>query len=262
MFSCIANSFFTQLMELLMTPDRIPALWYELDAFLNTLPDGPILEPLLCRAAEFRVTFMIHELSPLNDKDRQSSCIAIRELIDCGLALAQDLQNAADALTHRHGTRSHPSSSFSGYITISSAANTDIASCLYLTVRLHVQEMVSKLGDTGFIDCSPRQPDTTASAAQLLMKTSGVLDSRTCREKQGLGSQAFSLFWPLAAVLQSTLASEEEKVLAKKKLVEVGNLSGFGLALMHSKRHVSIERGDQVLIQGGSGGKNTGSSFS
>ncbi|KAH7359390.1 hypothetical protein B0T11DRAFT_286256 [Plectosphaerella cucumerina] len=119
-----------RLMELLMTPDRIPTLWYELDTFVNTLPDGPILEPLLRRAAEFRITFMAHELSPFNDRDTQSSGIAAQELINRGLALAQDLQNAADALTHRHGTRSHPSSSFGGYITISSATNIDIASCL------------------------------------------------------------------------------------------------------------------------------------
>lgn len=223
-------------MELFTERHRVPPLWYKLDAFIHSLPDGPALDPVVRRAADYRIMFMTSKSELSIDITEPSTCSHARpQLVSAGLWLAQDLLGVAEGLASCSGTLpSSPSSNFNEYIRSTNDANAAVASCLYLTIRLHVLEMVLHLTKTPSFRPHTIQPETPDPIGPLLKQISIALgdgSDQPCRDRPGAGSLAFTLFWPLSAASLSTLATEQEKAWARHGLSKIGTLSGLGLAM-------------------------------
>lgn len=229
-----------QLMDFFTTPREIPPLWFEFDAFVDSLEDGPKLEPLIRRAVDFKVLFSSLKMGPSVPEIGRIQGIRVPELIWSGLSLAHGLDEAAREIVYSDGV-GIPSAAFNGFIAISSATNAAIARCLYLTVRLHVLEMLTEVADALHFDLSIEQLHTPICTKPLVREITLVLDTSLSRtggkvsEEPGMGFRAYSLLWPMTAVLRSKLADEASQVWVREKLLEIGVAGGFGLAVTAGK---------------------------
>ncbi|WYZ36541.1 hypothetical protein EsH8_II_000047 [Colletotrichum jinshuiense] len=234
-----------QLMDFFMTPGRIPSLWFETDAFINSLASRPRFEPLIRRAVDFKIHFVFLSLGPCNlvpssQESGRVPDIPGPEIIRCGLSLAQDLEAAAEEIDYINNFHIGLAA-FNNLITISSATNASIAKCLYLTVRLYIMEMVLAVADTYHLNSCLAQPNTLTYIEPLLKEIETALGGiRSQAEapiqgEPGMGSRAYLLFWPMMAVLCSTSASKSSQAWVQEKLLEAGTAHGFGLAATASK---------------------------
>ncbi|KAG5655088.1 hypothetical protein KAF25_000211 [Fusarium avenaceum] len=133
-----------RLMDLFTTSRNIPLLWFELDAFVNSLEHVPNIEPLIRRAVDYKVLFLSIDLGMSAPEIGRIQGIQVPELIWSGLSLAQDLDEAAAEIVYVDGV-GIPSASFNGFITISSATNAAIASELDETDKINTIMMVQQI---------------------------------------------------------------------------------------------------------------------
>lgn len=227
-------------MELFTTPRGIPSLWFELDAFLESLDDELNLEPLLRRAVDFKIRFASLDLGPSDPEIVRGLDTRVPEIIRSGLSLAQGLEEAAGEISYSN-SHDTPPNAFSGFIAVSSETNAAVARCLYLTVRLHIVEMLSEVASGHHLDSGLTLPAIRVCMEPLLRDMTTALGEVLphgeyhTHEEPGMGFRVFALFWPMMAVLRSTLADKSSQVWVQRKLLEGGTVSGFGLAVVASK---------------------------
>jgi hypothetical protein len=227
-------------MDLFTTPREIPPLWFKLDAFVNSLEDRPNIEPLIRRAVDYKVLFLYLDLGMSAPEIGRIEGIQVPELIWSGLSLAQDLDEAAAEIVYVDGV-GIPSASFNGFIAISSVTNAAIARCLYLTVRLHILETLFEVVDVLHFDPSLVQPHAAVCTERLLREIRSAINVAPPRTEgqgsggPGMGFRAYSLLWPMTAVLRPKLANDVTQAWVRENLLEIGTAGGFGLAVTVGK---------------------------
>ncbi|KAF4923547.1 hypothetical protein CGCVW01_v004587 [Colletotrichum viniferum] len=203
---------FYQLADLFTTSYMIPPLWFELEAFINSLDQVSLLDPLVRRPVDVKIRFI------------------------SGVLVAQDLQDAANNITFDPEFDGPPPAVFNALISISSATHAAVARCLYLTVRLHIFEIISKATSDSLDDMSMHldqqllsMPAAGPSLVNELGKALGC-DGGSTHNSPGAGMLVFFLLWPMTAMLQSNLVDEYSKGWVAWRLRELGAACGFGLA--------------------------------
>jgi hypothetical protein len=101
--------------------------------------------------------------------------------------------------------------------------------------------MLFEVVDVLHFDPSLVQPHAAVCIERLLREirsTINVAPPRT--EGQGIGGpgmgfRAYSLFWPMTAVLRSKLANDVTQAWVRESLLEIGTAGGFGLAVTVGK---------------------------
>lgn len=206
----------------------IPPLWFELEAFINCLGRGSLLDPLVRRAVDIKIRFMSATLGQSSD--------SLTDIVRSGILVAQDLQDAANSINFEPKFDGPPPAVFNALISISSATHAAVAKCLYLTVRLHIFEIISKATSDSFDDMSMHldqqllsMPAAAPSLVNELGKALGC-DGWSTQDGPGVGMLVFSLLWPMTAMLQSNLADGYSKGWVAWRLRELGAACGFGLA--------------------------------
>ncbi|EQB49409.1 hypothetical protein CGLO_11250 [Colletotrichum gloeosporioides Cg-14] len=217
-----------RLADLFTTSYMIPPLWFELEAFIKSLDQGPLLDPLVRRAVDIKIRFMSATLGQASD--------SLTDIVRSGVLVAQDLQDAANNITFDPKFDGPPPAVFNALISISSTTHAAVARCLYLTVRLHIIEIVSKATSDSFDDMSvhfDQQLQSIPAAAPSLVNELGKAlgcDGGSTQDSPGMGMLVFSLLWPMTAMLQSNLIDEHSKTWVAWRLRELGVACGFGLA--------------------------------
>ncbi|KAF4877923.1 hypothetical protein CGCSCA1_v002683 [Colletotrichum siamense] len=216
------------LADLFTTSYMIPPLWFELEAFINSLGRGSLLDPLVRRAVDIKIRFMSATLGQASD--------SLTDIVRSGVLVAQDLQDAANSINFEPKFDGPPPAVFNALISISSATHAAVAKCLYLTVRLHIFEIISKATSDSFDDMSMHldqqlliMPAAAPSLVNELGKALGC-DGESTQDGPGVGMLVFSLLWPMTAMLQSNLVDEYSKGWVAWRLRELGAACGFGLA--------------------------------
>ncbi|KAJ3538643.1 hypothetical protein NM208_g5812 [Fusarium decemcellulare] len=228
-----------RLMDFFMTRE-IPPLWFEVDAFVDSLDDGPNLEPLIRRAVDFKILFLSLNLGLSVPEIELMPGIRLPEFIWSGLSLAHDLSEAAREIVYVEEV-GILYTAFNGFIAITCATNATIARCLYLTVRLHVLEMVSEVAEALHFGSIIERLYNTTCTAPLVTEIASVLNTVPSHtegqvgKEPGIGFRAFLLFWPMMAVLRAKLGDEPSRAWVREKLLEMGSAGGFGLAVAASK---------------------------
>ncbi|KAF5496778.1 hypothetical protein CGCF413_v008265 [Colletotrichum fructicola] len=215
--------------DLFTTSYMIPPLWSELEAFINSLGWGSLLDPLVRRAVDLKIRFMSATLGKASD--------SVTGIVRSGVLVTQDLQDAANSITFDPKFDGPPPAVFNALISISSATHAAVARCLYLTVRLHIFEIISKATSDSFDDMSVHldhqqllsMPAAAPSLVNELGKALGC-DGGSTQDGPGVGMLVFSLLWPMTAMLQSNLVDEYSKGWVAWRLRELGAACGFGLA--------------------------------
>ncbi|KAF4885955.1 hypothetical protein CGCFRS4_v011569 [Colletotrichum fructicola] len=218
-----------RLADLFTTSYMIPPLWSELEAFINSLGWGSLLDPLVRRAVDLKIRFMSATLGKASD--------SVTGIVRSGVLVTQDLQDAANSITFDPKFDGPPPAVFNALISISSATHAAVARCLYLTVRLHIFEIISKATSDSFDDMSVHldhqqllsMPAAAPSLVNELGKALGC-DGGSTQDGPGVGMLVFSLLWPMTAMLQSNLVDEYSKGWVAWRLRELGAACGFGLA--------------------------------
>ncbi|KAF4998925.1 hypothetical protein FDECE_11660 [Fusarium decemcellulare] len=222
------------------TTREIPSMWFEVDAFVDSLNNGPNLEPLIRRAVDFKILFLSLNLGLLVPDIEQIHGIRLPEFFWSGLSLAHDLSEAAREIVYAEEV-GILHTAFNGFIAITCATNATIARCLYLTVRLHILEMVSEGAEALHFGSIIERLYNTTYTTPLVAEIASVLDTVPSQtegqvgKEPGMGFRAFSLFWPMMAVLQTKLTDEPSRAWVQEKLQGMGSAGGFGLAVMASK---------------------------
>ncbi|KAF4817426.1 Efflux pump dotC [Colletotrichum siamense] len=216
------------LADLFTTSYMIPPLWFELEAFFNSLGRGSLLDPLVRRAVDIKIRFMSATLGQASD--------SLTDIVKSGILVAQDLQDAANSINFDPKFDGPPPAVFNALISISSATHAAVARCLYLTVRLHIFEIISKATSDSLDDMSMHldqqllsMPAAAPSLVNELGKALGC-DGGSTQNSPGVGMLVFSLLWPMTAMLQSNLVDEYSKGWVAWRLRELGAACGFGLA--------------------------------
>lgn len=206
----------------------IPPLWFELEAFINSLGRGSLLDPLVRRAVNIKIRFMSATLGQASD--------SLADFVRSGILVAQDLQDAANNITFDPKFDGPPPAVFNALISISSVTHAAVAKCLYLTVRLHIFEIISKATSDPLDDMSMHlgqqllsMPAAAPSLVNELGKALGC-DGGSTQNSPGVGMLVFSLLWPMTAMLQSNLVDEYSRGWVAWRLRELGAACGFGLA--------------------------------
>ncbi|KAJ5013742.1 hypothetical protein K4K57_002382 [Colletotrichum sp. SAR 10_99] len=219
---------FFQLADLFTTSYMIPPLWFELEAFINSLGRGSLLDPLVRRAVDIKIRFMSPTLGQASD--------SLTDIVKSGILVAQDLQDAANNINFDPKFDGPPPAVFNALISISSATHAAVARCLYLTVRLHIFEIISKATSDSFDDMNVHldqqllsMPAAAPSLANELGKALGC-DGGSTQNSPGVGMLVFSLLWPMTAMLQSNLVDKYSKDWVAWRLRELGAACGFGFA--------------------------------
>lgn len=165
-----------------------------------------------------------------------SSGPTVDEILGPGLDLIHDLAEAALSLNST-GNLASKKTAFNDLINITSHPNIVIASCLYLTVKLQLTELMlsmiitaeehSEAGD----ELRSLTEHGSENVRQICEKISAIfVDGHPGVEQyQGWPFRAWCMLWPMAAIMNSCLAGEETRGWVKSKLCHVGKLTGFGL---------------------------------
>ncbi|KAK1674125.1 hypothetical protein BDP55DRAFT_667986 [Colletotrichum godetiae] len=219
------------LMEYFMSPPGFAPLWTTLSIFEKDWAKGPILEPLMSRAVEYKASaerLISHPSSKLGP--------TVGEMLKPGLDILHDLADAA-----RIESLCLPDVStkmaFNDLMDTELNANALIASCLYLTVRLQLIELTLSM----IITAEEQSEDGdelhnltdqgSKNVKLICQKISAIFrDGQPgVGQHQGWPFRAWCMLWPMAAIMNSCLAEEETRGWIKSKLCHVGKLTGFGL---------------------------------
>lgn len=206
----------------------IPPLWFELEAFNDSLGQGSLLDPLIRRAVDIKIRLMSATFAQASD--------SLIEIIKSGTLVAQELQDTANSIVFDPKSEGPPPAVFDALISISSVNHAAVARCLYLTLRLHIIEMISKANNESFdgvnVYLDQQLLNLPAAAPSLVNELGKALgsDGGSPQDSPGMGMLVFSLLWPMTAMLQSNLVDEHSKTWIAWKLRELGAACGFGLA--------------------------------
>ncbi|KAF5006225.1 hypothetical protein FDECE_7385 [Fusarium decemcellulare] len=233
-----------ELMRLFINYEPCTAMWSALEQFTMPWTNGPILEPLLRRAVDFKIrvraktTAMSHHLS------REEAI----QLIKNGIDISRDLEAAAinvNSSSNSDLPSDQQPTAFNNMFATSTKTTEAIASALYRTVRFYIIELVS-----GVLAIVGEKDDGTSSAfePQFELPKGAIVLEQICEEisivfgfdgkheiqekPTGMAYRAFGMFWPMAIVLFSSFVEEAKREWVKDKLQYVGEITGYGLATL------------------------------
>ncbi|KAK2767363.1 hypothetical protein CKAH01_15257 [Colletotrichum kahawae] len=199
-----------------------------LETFNDSLGQGSLLDPLIRRAVDIKIRLMSATFAQASD--------SLIEIIKSGTLVAQELQDTANSIVFDPKSEGPPPAVFDALISISSVNHAAVARCLYLTLRLHIIEMISKANNESFdgvnVYLDQQLLNLPAAAPSLVNELGKALgsDGGSPQDSLGMGMLVFSLLWPMTAMLQSNLVDEHSKTWIAWKLRELGAACGFGLA--------------------------------
>lgn len=227
-------------MSMFFNNEPFDVKWLVLEKYVDPWIKGPLLEPILGRAIDFKR----RALSQVS-KGHHPSRIEVMRLIKDGILISEDLDATAinvkaslnpDLPSHQQLT------AFNDMFELSTQTNEVIARSLYHTVRYHVFELVSRLvglveeGD-GTHHAPGHQFDPSMRfiiLEQVCEEICAILgpDSEHSMEEYetGMAYRAYSMFWPLIVLLSSSLVGEETITWAQEKLRFMGEKSELRLA--------------------------------
>ncbi|CAG9955585.1 unnamed protein product, partial [Clonostachys rosea f. rosea IK726] len=219
------------LMEYFLSPPGSAPLWSRLLTAKAASTVGPVLEPLLWRAVQFKSTMDCAPSISLHTEDALSR---ICDIIKSGLAVADELKKSADAVGSKP-VSSVPTLAFNYLISVANEKDAAVAKALYLTVKLHLVESVWDFllaypQMTSVLDTRLDTISDTSSWQETYDAVSMVLrEENTPTVSSCLGYRAFCMMWPLSALMQSRLAASDSQDRIKGILRHLGASTGLGI---------------------------------
>ncbi|KAK1981847.1 hypothetical protein LZ30DRAFT_71135 [Colletotrichum cereale] len=201
-----------------------------------------LVEPLLERAIEFKETVA----SVISSKTRGAS---VTEILQTGLDIIRDLEAAANhkimspgprQTTQEAGTRDEESNNFNNLMSRSSYASEAVVKGLYLTVRLHVIEYMLDLSialgeptceELSMLASLPHGLTALEQVCEQIRVVFGFDGREPASRNQGIGFNAWCMFWPMLAVLKSGFTDRDTRMWVMDKCSLVSQASGFGMAM-------------------------------
>ncbi|KAF5692857.1 C6 zinc finger domain-containing protein [Fusarium denticulatum] len=132
-----------QLMSMFLNNEPFDVKWLALERFAAPWIKGPLLEPILGRAVDFK-----RRTRAQATIDHHSSRTEVIQLIKDGIAISKDLDATATSVksSSNPDLPSHQQpTAFNNMFEVSTKTTEAVARCLYQTVRYHVVEQVSGL---------------------------------------------------------------------------------------------------------------------
>ncbi|KAB8263145.1 hypothetical protein BDV32DRAFT_136204 [Aspergillus pseudonomiae] len=230
--------------------------WPALEEFTTPWMDGPLLEPVLSRAVQFKRQARL-QLTGIGHP--ASRVEALSKLILDGVSISDDLESVATSVRCSSRadlpTEKQPTA-FNYLIEISTKTTEAIARSLYRTVRYHIMELVLHLimafkkegkehvGATAHHLLVDHQPFPHEGLIVILEQICddicavlGFSSTRGMEEHEtGIAYRSFGMFFPMAVLLFSSLAGDAKKVWLQEKLRLIGEKSGLGLATYTAER--------------------------
>jgi hypothetical protein len=232
-------------MSMFLSNEPFDVKWRALGKFAAPWRKGPLLEPILCEAVDFK-----RRASAQVKTGRYPRRTDVIQLIKDGISLSENLDATAasvesssnpDLPAHQQPT------AFNNMFKVSTKTTEAIARSLYQTVRYHIVELVSRLvvlvdqGDgTGrelddqFIP-SLRHMILEQACGEIcaVLAPSSAYDTE--QDQTGIAYRAYSIFWPLLVLLFSPFVGHEKRIWAQEKLHFLGKISGLGMATMAAR---------------------------
>ncbi|KAL0933826.1 uncharacterized protein CTRU02_210625 [Colletotrichum truncatum] len=206
---------------------------------------GGIIEPLLART----ICYKDEVQKILSNPDVHGESVEYTtSVFKRGIRIIRDLEVAANYRITSPSPRSISSedgledytNTFNNLLNRNSDTGNAIAKGLYLTVRLHIIEQIFSL-PIALGQLTREQLRTLADLPHGLTALEQVceqirvvfgFDGRVSVCKgQGLGFQAWCMFWPLIATLNSSFVDKQTRLWCMDKISMVSQASGFGLAM-------------------------------
>ncbi|KAF9873125.1 hypothetical protein CkaCkLH20_09288 [Colletotrichum karsti] len=223
------------LMEFFMTPPGYAPLWSELQRFRTPWANGPNLEPVIRRAVDLKAVIETRIFHPGPPSDPANTA----DLMHQGMEVIKDLKIAADTTSAEQESRT--ATAFNGLFNVANKVVTTIATCLYLTVRQQVIELMLSLmitiedettGDDELGGLSQQGVQNLKEICECIKIAFGIDGQRDIeQETPGHPLRIWCMLWPMGAVVASCLADEETKSWARRQFREIGKQTGFGLAM-------------------------------
>ncbi|KAF6818389.1 hypothetical protein CPLU01_13341 [Colletotrichum plurivorum] len=205
--------------------------------------DG-VVEPLIARAIDYKYKVQSTMAALSADK---ASVEEVTEVFEAGIAVIRDLQAAANYRvafpapreTKPDGTEAGLNN-FNGLLGRRTEASDALAKGLYLTVRLHLVEQVFSLlialgeptrEQLGSLADLPHGLTALEQVCEQIRVVFGFDGRDSVCRRQGLGFQAWCMFWPMISVLKSPLADDDTRMWVLDKCLRVSRASGFGMAM-------------------------------
>ncbi|KAI8155436.1 Beauvericin cluster-specific repressor BEA4 [Colletotrichum sp. SAR 10_70] len=207
---------------------------------------GGVVEALIARAIDYKFTVLKTTSSPsIHDASVDTVTAVFKE----GIEIIRDLEAAANYRVATPSPRQSPPApglpdpgvnTFNGLLRRDSPASNAIAKGLYLTVRLHMVEQILSLlialGEPtreqlrALVDL-PHGLTAMEQVCEQIRVIFGFDGRESVCKEQGMGFQAWCMFWPMIAVLKSALADKDTKLWVLDKCLTVSQASGFGMAM-------------------------------
>ncbi|OHF00911.1 hypothetical protein CORC01_03739 [Colletotrichum orchidophilum] len=207
---------------------------------------GGMVEPLLVRAIDYK--FMAQQVLSSPDAHRASAG-HVSKVFQMGIDIIRDLESAANYRILSPAPRNKPGpdgsvdeemNSFNHLLGRKSIASDAIAKGLYLTIRLHLIEYILSLSialgePTGeelrTLANLPHGLTAVEQVCEQVRIVFGFDGRESACTLQGVGFNAWYMFWPMIAVLKSAFADKDTKMWIMDKCMAVSQASGFGMAM-------------------------------
>ncbi|UQC91413.1 uncharacterized protein CLUP02_16948 [Colletotrichum lupini] len=208
--------------------------------------DG-MVEPLLVRAIDYK--HMIQHVLSSADIER-ASVGHVTEIFQIGIDIIRDIEAAANYRILSPGPRNKPGpdgavdedlNSFNHLLGRKSDASDAIAKGLYLTIRLHLIEYILSLSialgeptreELKTLVNLPHGLTAMEQVCEQIRIVFGFDGRDSACTIQGVGFNAWCMFWPMIAVLKSAFADKDTKMWIMDKCMAVSQASGFGMAMI------------------------------
>ncbi|KAE8141243.1 hypothetical protein BDV38DRAFT_279149 [Aspergillus pseudotamarii] len=232
--------------------------WSALEKFTAPWMDGPLLEPVLSRAVEFRRRIRV----PLTEMGHGTSRLEVlSKLIRDGVSISDDLEAVATGVQCSTATEQQPTA-FNCLLEVSTKTAQAIARSLYRTIRYHIIELVMgfimALEADGEEHKGTHTPHKLADHHPFSHNAPVIILEQICEEicavlgfhsasgmeeeKTGMAYRSFGMFFPMVVLLFSSLVGARKKVWLQEKLQFIGETSGLGLATYAAGRAALMSR--------------------
>lgn len=247
-----------QLMSMFVNHESGDSKWSSLEEFTAPWIDGPLLEPILCRAVQFRRRVRV----PLTEMGHHTSRLEeLSKLINDGVSISDDLEAVATSVQLSPPTEQQPTA-FNCLLEVSTKTAQAIARSLYRTIRYHIMELVTGLVMALEADWEEHKgtytPHRLADHHPFPHEAPVIILDQICEEicavlgfhsagdmkeeKAGMAYRSFGMFFPMVILLFSSLAGEGKKVWLKERLQFIGETSGLGLATYAAGRAALLSK--------------------
>ncbi|KAL2882726.1 hypothetical protein SGCOL_001937 [Colletotrichum sp. CLE4] len=224
---------------------------------------GGMVEPLLVRAIDYK-NMVQHVLS--SPDIGRASVGHVTDVFQTGIDIIRDLEAAANYRILSPGPRNKPGpdgavdedlNSFNHLLGRKSDASDAIAKGLYLTIRLHLIEYILSLSialgeptreELKTLVNLPHGLTAMEQVCEQIRIVFGFDGRDSACTIQGVGFNAWCMFWPMIAVLKSAFADKDTKMWIMDKCMAVSQASGFGMAMYQQGWFETDGAKDEMVI--------------